>query len=210
MKSTRLTGFGCLAIALVLAGCGSAPTHFYTLSAPKTAVIPPKPENLPIFIEVAPVAVPERLARPQLVVNSSGNFGTGVDILEQERWSSPFNSELRDALASGLSTRLNAIDVSRSGRLKDQATYRIAIELRDFVAIPGDKVQSTFGWIISRSDDGRSATCQANISEPVKSGIDGLVLGVQHSVSDVTNKIAANIKAFQATGNFVCEARQSE
>ncbi len=210
MKSTKLTGFGCLAIALVLVGCASSPTHFYTLSAPKTVPIPPKPESLPIFIEIAPVAVPERLARPQLVVNSSGNSGTGVDILEQERWSAPFNSELRDALASGLAARLNAIDVSRSGRLRDQATYRIAIELRDFFAVPGDKVQATFGWIISRSDDGRSSTCQVNISEPVKPGIDGLVRGVQQSVANVTNKIAANVKAFPITGNSVCEAEQQE
>ncbi|HTD02617.1 PqiC family protein [Undibacterium sp.] len=210
MKSTKLTNFGCLAIVLVLVGCASAPTHFYTLSVPKTAPTPPKPENLPIFIEIAPVAVPERLARPQLVVNSSGNSGTGINILEQERWSSPFNSELRDALASGLATRLNAIDVSRSGRLKDQATYRIAIVLRDFVAVPGDKVQSTFGWVISRSDDGRSSTCQVNISEPVGPSIDGLVHGVQQSVADVTNKIAANVKAFQATGNSFCEAGQLE
>ena len=210
MKSSKLAGFGCLAIALVLAACASAPTHFYTLSVPKTTPAPPKSENSPIFIEIAPVTVPERLVRPQLVVNNAGNSGTGVNILEQERWSSPFNSELRDALASGLATRLNAIDVSRSGRLKDQATYRIAIELRDFVAAPGDKVQSTYGWIISRSDDARSSTCQVNISESVGPGIDGLVHGVQRSVAEVTAKIAANLKAFQANGNSVCEAGQLE
>ncbi|WP_188566214.1 PqiC family protein [Undibacterium terreum] len=205
MKSTKLAGFGCIVIAIFLAGCGSAPTHFYTLSAPKLTATSSEREVLPMFIEVAPVVVPERLARPQLVVNIAGKSGAGVDILEQERWSSPFNSELRDALASSLVARLNAIDVSRSGRLRDQPTYRIAIELHDFVAIPGDKVQSIFGWIISRSDNGRSNTCQVNISEPVSAGIDGLVHGVQRSVIDVTTRIAANVKAFQVNGNFVCE-----
>ncbi|AEK62091.1 PqiC family protein [Collimonas fungivorans] len=192
------------AFTVLLAGCASAPTHFYTLATPTAAA--PAIQNSKLYIDVAPVSLPERLARPQLVVRSAGSASsTRVDILEQERWSSPFNNELRDALASGIANRLGAIDVSRSGRPTDQPVYRIAVELREFDAVPGDKVQATYGWTISRSDSGRSSACQLSVAAAVNPGIDGLVLGVQRTVADVASGIAANITAFKANPAAACQ-----
>jgi uncharacterized lipoprotein YmbA len=192
-----------LATVLALTGCASSPTRFYTLSAP---AVPVQTQNARLFIEVSPIALPERLARPQLVVRSSGaNAGARVDILEQERWSSPFNNELRDALASGLANRLGATDVSRSGRPTDQPVYRIAIELRQFDAAPGDKVQATYGWSITRSDNAKTSACQLTVSEPVAAGIDALVLGVQKTVADAVNAIAANVSTFKSGAAPVCQ-----
>ena len=193
-----------VAAALLLAGCASAPTHFYTLATPTAAA--PAIQNSKLYIDVAPVSLPERLARPQLVVRSAGSASsTRVDILEQERWSSPFNNELRDALASGIANRLGAIDVSRSGRPTDQPVYRVAVELREFDAVPGDKVQATYGWTISRSDSGRSSACQLSVAAAVNPGIDGLVLGVQRTVADVVSGIAANITAFKVNPAAACQ-----
>ena len=192
------------AFTVLLAGCASAPTHFYTLATPTAAA--PAIQNSKLYIDVAPVSLPERLARPQLVVRSAGSASsTRVDILEQERWSSPFNNELRDALASGIANRLGAIDVSRSGRPTDQPVYRIAVELREFDAVPGDKVQATYGWTISRSDSGRSSACQLSVAAAVNPGIDGLVLGVQRTVADVVSGIAANITAFKVNPAAACQ-----
>lgn len=206
MTSILSTRFCAIAVALLLAGCASPPTRFYTLSAPALAAPPPAIQNPRIFIDVAPVTLPERLARPQLVVRSAGSASsTRVDILEQERWSAPFNSELRDALASGLANRLNAIDVSRSGRPTDQPVYRIAVELREFDAVPGDKVQATYGWTISRSDNSRSSACQLSVTEAVTPGIDALVLGVQRTVADAADGIAANVVAFKANAATACK-----
>jgi uncharacterized lipoprotein YmbA len=201
MISTTSTGFCGIAAALLLAGCASAPTHFYTLSAPVSAStsVAPAAQGSRLFIEVTPVALPERLARPQLVVRSADSASSArIDILEQERWSSPFNNELRDALASGIANRLGAIDVSRGGRPADQPVYRIAVELRQFDAVPGQQVQATYGWSISRSDNSRSSACQISVTEAVGPGIDALVLGVQRTVADAVNGIAANLTAFKA------------
>ncbi|HWW07098.1 PqiC family protein [Collimonas sp.] len=195
-KSTRFCG---IAAALLLAGCASAPTHFYTLSAPLPTTSAPAAQDARIFIEVVPIAMPERLVRPQLVVRSAGSASSArVDILEQERWSSSFNNELRDALANGIANRLGATDVSRNGRPTDQPVYRIAIELRQFDAVPGQQVQATYGWTISRSGSSRSSACQLSVTEAVAPGIDALVLGVQRTVADAVNGIAANLMAFKA------------
>lgn len=195
-----------IAAALALAGCASSPTRFYTLQAPPPAAIPATAQNARLFIEVSPIALPERLARPQLVVRSSGaNAGTRVDILEQERWSSPFNNELRDALASGIASRLGATDVSRSGRPTDQPVYRIAIELREFDAAPGDKVQATYGWTVTRSDNAKTSACQLTVAQPVAAGIDALVLGVQRTVADAAGAIAASVNTFKSGATPVCQ-----
>jgi uncharacterized lipoprotein YmbA len=96
-----------LITAITVAGCAAvSETRFYTLSVrsePSEIKALPRDPSTPIFIDILPVNVPERLARPQLVVRfRDSGPETQLFILEQDRWSSPFNYELRDAFASGI------------------------------------------------------------------------------------------------------------
>jgi len=191
--------------AALLSACASAPTRFYTLAdtaAPATAVA-----SIPggqTFIEVAPVSVPERLARPQIVVRTDA---TRVDILEQDRWSAPFNNELRDALASGVANRLGAVDVTRGGRPVNQPVYRIVVELRQLDAVKGGKVDATFGWTITRSDNSSSAVCRLAVVEPASGlGVDGVVQGMQRAVGNAADAIAADVTALRAGKTGVCSS----
>ena len=188
--------------ALLAAGCASVPeTRFYTLSVPFE---PSEAEGslqrspTPVYIEVLPVTVPERLARPQLVVRSRGSGQeTQLLLLEQARWSSHFNDELRDAFAAGIADQTGAINETRGSRQAAHTpgwpVYRIAIELGQFDAIVGDRVQARFGWTITRSTDGRSAACYAAISEPASGGIDGVVKGIQRMVSSTVVDVSKNL-----------------
>jgi uncharacterized lipoprotein YmbA len=184
--------------ALLAAGCATVPeARFYTLSVPpdlSKIKIATRDAAIPIFIDVLPVKVPERLARPQLVVRSRGSGSeTQLFILEQDRWSSPFNYELRDAFTTGISNQTGAVNEARRGRALDQPGYRIAIELSQFDAIVGDRVQARFGWTITRYTDGRSAACYAAITEPVSGGIEGVVKGMQRAVASTVADISANL-----------------
>lgn len=184
--------------ALLVAGCASVPeARFYTLSVPpepSEIKIASRDASIPIFIDVLPVKVPERLARPQLVVRSRGSGSeTQLFILEQDRWSSPFNYELRDAFATGIANQTGAVNEARRGQALDQPGYRIAIELSQFDAIVGDRVQARFGWTITRSTDGRSAACYAAITEPVSGGIEGVVRGMQRAVASMVADISTNL-----------------
>ncbi|KAF3998354.1 PqiC family protein [Glaciimonas immobilis] len=192
---THVTVATALTAVLALSGCSTPQTRFYTLAVPSATAASRAESAQNIFIEVPPISMPERLARPQLVVRARN---TQVDILEHDRWSSSFNYELRDAFASGLANRLGAIDATRSGRPAGSPGYRIAIDLREFDAAPGDKVQALFGWTITRSDDGRSASCQLGVTEPVNAGTGALVAGVQRAVSDAIDAIAADITRMAA------------
>ncbi|SEL09634.1 PqiC family protein [Nitrosovibrio tenuis] len=184
--------------ALLAAGCASVPeTRFYTLSVPSESPerkVISRDSSTPIFIDILPISVPERLARPQLVVRSTGARPEAqLFILEQDRWSSAFNYELRDAFAAGIARQTGAVNEARSLRTPGQPGYRIAIELSQFDAIVGDRVQARFGWTITRSTDGRSAICSARITEPVTGGIEGVVKGTQRAVASVTADISKNL-----------------
>lgn len=193
--------------ASLLAACGSTPpTQFYTLAAPAEGAASTRTasQGPQTFIEVMPVAVPERLARPQLVVRSDA---TRLEVLEQDRWSSPFNNELRDALSAGLAARLGAIDVSRGGRPADQPSYRINVELRDFDAARNGQVQASFGWTITRSDDRRSAACRLTVVERVAGGSNAdVVTATQKAVGQAVQAIADNVRALQAGQGGQCSA----
>ena len=197
----------CLLAALSLAaGCASVgeKTRFYTLSVPSDIrEKEPGYSVTPIFIEVMPVTVPERLARPQLVVNSKGQEGELL-VLEQARWSSPFNHELRDALASAIAGKLGAIKVIQRGRPPGQPVYRIAVELSHFDATIGGSVNARFDWTITNPTSGHSAACYSAISEAAGRDVESLVKGTQRVVATAAQRISENVAELNEGGAATC------
>jgi uncharacterized lipoprotein YmbA len=211
MTMVRYVLHGAVALALLGAGCASvSETRFYTLSESPASPdagnsgLPLSPD--PIFIDVMPVNVPERLARPQLVVRTKGQ-APQLFILEQDRWSSQFNHELRDAFATRIAARIGAINEARGSREPSQPGYRIAIELGQFDAVVGEAVRARFGWTITRTTDSRGAACYSELSEPVSGGIEGAVEGVRRVVSRVAAEISRNVAELDAGQAAVCSPR---
>lgn len=207
-------------LAAMLTACATPSTtpRFYTLanSSPAKSPTANLPTAAPIAIEVLPVNVPERLKRPQLVITAKNS--SQLKILEQERWSSSFNDELQDAFVSGISSQLNAIDISRGSRTANQPTYRIAIVLQQFNATPGEQVQANFGWTITllnagtrldtgaRSADKRALSCQTTITKTVGDDMDAVVKGVQEAVADVIQAISANVTSLNSGEEAKCSS----
>jgi len=196
-----------LIAALLLAGCASPATQYYSLAeAAQAPRAPAAAGGAPAFIELAPVTMPERFARPQLVVRqkSSGD-GPQVDILEEHRWSSSFESELRDALSSGIAGRLGAVDATKSGTPRGQPVVRIAVQLRQFDAVESSRVDAGFSWTLRRRDEGAALACQLSLSEPVEgSGMDALARGAQRATARLADAIARSVTALQANASNAC------
>ena len=198
----------------VLAACGGTPTRYYTLaeSTPPATAQRTTADAAALAIEMAPVALPERLARPQLVVRRTGvlqlreTSEAEVDVLEQSRWSSSFEYELRDALASGVAGRLSAFDATKSGRPRGIPVYRIAVQLREFDAQPGTRVDTAFGWSVRRGDGDALLTCQLRLSESVTGGVDGVAVGAQRITGRLADEIARNVSALAANQPARCPA----
>lgn len=195
---TYLVRISSIITLLMLCACSSTqlPTRFYTLSG-SAAPAAQQSAAAPLLIEVLPIRVPERLARPQIVV-SSANDAAQVRILEQERWASHFDQELHDAFTQALTARLGAVDVARGMRSADARVYRIAIELVQFDAVPDEQLKTRFSWSLKPSDSTETMLCQTALAETASGGIAGMVQGMQRAVNEVTEAIAANIRAHAA------------
>jgi uncharacterized lipoprotein YmbA len=192
-----LTGGLLLTAALMFSACASKPNSYYTLSMPA-----PKPashaQTAPIFIELLAVAVPERLARPQMVLSQTAANSAEVVMLEQHRWISSFENELRDALTSGIVNSIGAVDVSKVGRQPTQPSWRIAVQLSQFNAIENTRVDARFNWSIRRSDATNSSSCQWSGTEAVGRGINSLAQGAQHISNQAALAIAQHLTMLAA------------
>ncbi|SEA02979.1 membrane integrity-associated transporter subunit PqiC [Variovorax sp. YR216] len=196
-----------LATTWLMAACGSAGgPQYYSLADTGLPVrAPSATAGTPAYIELAPISMPERFARPQFVVRKKdAPDSPAVDILEQHRWSSSFEDELRDALGSGIASRLGAVDVTKTGRQRGQPATRIAVQLGQFDAIEGKRVDASFSWTVRRTDEGPAAGCQLSLSEPVGSGFDALAQGAQRVTARLADAIAGSVSALKANQVPAC------
>jgi uncharacterized lipoprotein YmbA len=161
----------------------------------------------PLFIEFAPLGVPDQLARPQFVVRHPGaDASAKVEVLEDYRWSSSFDLELRDALANGVAQRLGAVNTTVSGRTQGQQAWRISLQVHGFDSIEDQQVDMSITWSIQRTDGGPSSTCEWSASEPVGKGMDALAQGAQRLTARAADAIAGHVAALQARKAPDCKA----
>jgi len=189
----------CVVLALSLAACASSPPErFYSLSngmAPAASV-----PNPGYYIEVQNVTVPQQVARSQLVVTS----GEGrIDLLEQERWSSPPASEIGQALSLAISGELGAIDVFRTLPPEKATVYRISTNVQRFESAPGKYALLDAVWSVRLAGGSRVLTCRSTAREDVAAGYDALVMGHRRAVAKVAADIAKAVRS-QAAGTPAC------
>ena len=192
----------CLTAMMLATGCANSPDRYYTLAEPVAET--PLPSASGTFIDVAPLAMPERLARPQLVVRRGGASTAEVALLEQHRWTSSFESELRDALGAGIAARLGAVDVTKGARLAGAPVWRIAVQLQRLDLVEGERADASFSWTVRRADVERGTACQWRGSEPAAGGIDALALGARRLTGSVSAQIARHVQALQADPAAAC------
>lgn len=205
LQNRKTSALGALAVLLMIGGCAGTPTRYYTLADPAPVGGMPQ-QSAALAIEMAPVAVPERLARPQMVVRAAKAPEAEVEVLEQSRWSSSFESELRDALGAGIAQRLSAFDATRAGRSRSLPVYRIAVQVRRFDAQTGNRVDGAFGWSVRRGDEDALISCQLQLSEPASGGIDAIAQGAQRMTTRLADAIALNVGALAANQPARCPA----
>lgn len=192
-------------VAVGLTACGSSPvTSYYTLMPPAAmgAGATAAPSSLPststsasaatpsspFVIEVQPVGVPESLDQPQIVIRKSGS---GVAVLEHERWSAPLSEELRAALSSQLSRQLGTQDVAGLSLAAGQPVLRIKVQVRRFDAWPGERVNLEADWSIVQSNDTKlRLSCRTALAEQAPGGYDGMVSAQQRMLSQLSQAIA--------------------
>ena len=212
---TRASLAGALGASLLALGCASAPDRYYTLALPSastaaasaaaSAAATGTGAASSLAVEFAPVAVPERLARPQMVLRRAGEDSAEVRVLEQHRWASSFEQELRDALSAGVAARLGAADVTRGGRAPGQSVWRVSVQLQSFDAVENGAVEAGLQWRLRRPDGGDAGACPWAARESVGAGIDALAQGAQRLTARAAQAIATQIASLQRGAVLRCE-----
>jgi uncharacterized lipoprotein YmbA len=182
-----------LAALAVLAGCASPEPRYYTLANGEATA--PAAATTPIWIEVAPVRVPERLNRPQLVV-ADGSEG-GLKLLDLSRWSSPLPDELRDALSQQLQARLGAVDTYQQGLSEVTPVYRVTTEVVRLDGDLGQRAAATIAWTVRKLPDGKVLSGRTQTELPAPGQVDGMVTAYRQIVATTAADIAASVQSLR-------------
>jgi uncharacterized lipoprotein YmbA len=207
MIRTIVRRFGACAL-LALAGCASAPLHYYTLVAPAgdTPVGPTSPADAApaLPFELLPVGVPAQVDQPQLVVREGGQ---GMLLLGSERWIAPLGDEVRRALSADLARELRSQDITGLPG-NDKPLLRIKLDLRRFDSQPGGYALIEGAWSVRLLHGTQPATlaCTSRISETVGPGYPALVQGHQRAIGQLAAQIASAARALGQGQTPACPA----
>ncbi|KWD82079.1 membrane integrity-associated transporter subunit PqiC [Burkholderia ubonensis] len=177
--------------AFILTGCASPEPRYYTLEQmPAGSAVVEKCSALAtdsVWIEVAPVAVPERLNRANLILNQrDGTF----KLLEQDRWLAPLPDELRDALSQRLQLSLRAVDIYQRDQSGVKPRYRVTAAVISMEAELGIRAGATINWTVQRIPDGKVTVGRTHADLPASDELGSLVVAYQQIVTKAAADIA--------------------
>jgi len=169
-------------------GCTSAPVRYYTLTPPPAKILPASETTLAIDVRV--VHTPPQLNRSELMVRTGP---TEVTLLENERWASPVNDEIKDAVRLELQRRLGRM----TGLRPDFAKLTLDIDVQHFEAELGRYALLEASWSATlsttgqRSNGARATTCTFQADEKIHTGYAGMVEGYQREIAALADAIVA-------------------
>jgi uncharacterized lipoprotein YmbA len=126
----QLFFIGCLVVAV--AGCASAPSRFYTLSATAKSG---GGSSVPCAVLVGPVFVPAAVDRPQFVVTTATN---SVELEEFNRWAAPLGESIARVVSTDLGLLLGTTRAASAPMPDFGPAYRVIIRIERFESAMGE------------------------------------------------------------------------
>ena len=177
-------------------GCTSAPVRYYTLTPPPDKTVPASKTSL--AIDVRGVHIPPPLNRVELLVRTGP---TEVTILDNERWASPVNDEIKAALRLELQRRLDRLSGLRPAFTKltlDVDVQQLEAELGQYALLQASW-SATVSAADPRSGGARVTACIFQAEEKIRSGYAEIVGGYQREIAALAESIVAVLTS-AATG----------
>jgi uncharacterized protein len=197
----------CLRFALaclvsVGVGCTSAPVRYYTLTPPPDKALPASETTLAIDVRV--VHTPPQLNRSELMVRTGP---AEVTLLENERWASPLNDEIKDAVRLELQRRFSRM----SGLRRDFTKLTLDIDVQHLEAELGRYALLEASWSATLSTEGPrsngapATTCTFQADEKIRAGYAGVVEGYQREVAALADAIVAVLNSPWSGVDAACQ-----
>ena len=168
-------------------GCTSAPVRYYTLTPPPDKASSASETTLAIDVRV--VHIPPQLNRLELMIRTGP---TEVTLLENERWASPLNDEIKDALRLELQRRLSRVSESRPAFTK----LTLDIDVKHLEAQLGRHALLEATWSATWSATGQQShgaqvtSCSFQSDEKIRTSYAGMVEGYQREIAALADAIA--------------------
>jgi uncharacterized lipoprotein YmbA len=168
-------------------GCASAPVHYYTLTPLPEKSLPAPETSLAIDVRV--VHIPPQLNRSELMVRTGP---AEVTLLENQRWASPVNDEIKDAVRVELQRRL-----AMAGLLPTVTKLKLDIDVRHLEAQLGQFALLEASWSATLSGSGQAATRAGTATstfradEKINIGYAGIVEGYQREIAELADAVVA-------------------
>lgn len=168
-------------------GCTSAPVRYYTLIPAPAAQTWPASKISPA-IDVRIVRTPPQLNRSELMVRTGP---TEVTLLENERWASPVNDEIKDALRLEVQRRLSRVTGLRPALTR----LTLYIDVQQLEAELGRYALLEASWSAVSSMPGRpsdgvtAASCTFRANEKIAAGYPAMVEGYQREIAALADAI---------------------
>jgi len=197
----RIVRLMCLAVFVAAAaGCAAPVSQYYTLAtndvpdAGAAVPAPPPAAKRGFAISVQPVALPEQVDRPQLVI-SGGADNTQVQILNSSLWAAPLADEMRNALAGDLARQLGVLDLDARVAPKTLPVWKISLTVQRFGSLYGHSAILDATWRLTPLNQKEKAVaiCRAEVRIPVGAGIAALVEGHRAALHQIAILIAAQL-----------------
>ena len=191
-------------LACAVVGCTSTPVRYYTLVPPPDKSLPVSEPTLSIDVRVG--HIPPQLNRSELMVRTGP---TELTLLENERWASPLDDEIKEALRLALHRRLDRTSGLRSATTK----LEFDIDVRHFEAELGQYALLEASWSATlsaagrRSADARAASCPFRADEEIRTGYAGIVEGYQREIAALADAIVAVLAATASGADASCQNR---
>jgi uncharacterized lipoprotein YmbA len=178
-------------LAVVAAGCTSAPARFYTLNS--TATADGGATNSDLAVVVGPVSIPAEVDRPQFTVQVAPNQ---VAVDEFNRWAAPLDDNIARAVAGDLSALLGTPRVAALPAANFNPAYRVTISVQQFESVPGKSVLVDAVWVVCFPAGATAQSGRTIASEPVSDeSYDALAAAHSRALAKVSSDIAAAIRA---------------
>jgi hypothetical protein len=156
---------------------------------------PPPDKTFPasettLAIDVRVVHIPPQLNRSELMVRTGP---TEVSLLENERWASPVNDEIKDALRLELQRRLAGMTGLRPAYTKltlDIDVQHLEAELGRYALLEASW-SATLSATGQPSNGARAMTCTFQADEKIHTGYAEMVEGYQREIAALAEAIVA-------------------
>lgn len=187
---SRTIRFVVLGLVLAsLAGCvgiRTPPPRYYTLRAPMASE--PAALATRYYVTVGPVAVPESIDRPQIVVREGENR---VRLLEFDRWAEPLRGAVARLLAAEIGRRLPDAQVAAYGEYTGHSqAVHVLIDVRAFDSMPAEGVRLDVVWRVRAGEVQHSGS--SRLLEPAATpSIEALVQAHSRALAALAEELAA-------------------